>query len=55
MVISHPFSRKDIQHSLCVIILCPFPLIITYAREGMDFNITKIMMFGFDNDPSDIS
>lgn len=43
------------QHSLFVMILCPFPLTIMYAREGMDFNTTKIMILGFDNDPSDIS
>lgn len=26
-----------------------------YAREGLDFNTTRTMMFGFHNDPSDLS
>lgn len=49
---SHPFSRRDMQCSFFVMILYQFPLV--YAREGMDFNTTEVMMFEFGNDPSDV-
>lgn len=34
-------------------VLYLFPLM--YARQGMDFNTTEVMMFEFGKDPSDIS
>lgn len=55
MATSHLFSRIDTQRSFFVMILCPFLLISMYVREGMDFNTTKIMMYEFGNDPSDVS
>lgn len=55
MATSHLFFRIDMQHSFFVMILCPFLVISMYAKEGMDFNTTKMMMCEFGNDPSDTS